>query len=183
MTETNLPAILASHKLWLDGDAEGIRANLYKADLSGADLSGADLSRASLSMADLSGADLYKADLYRADLSGANLSGANLSKADLSMADLSGADLSRADLYRANLSKVDLSGANLIVGGNRSDGYSFFLIKEPQGAVMVQAGCRYFSTADARKHWTKTRGDTRLGHESFAIVDHLEAMARIAEWL
>ena len=48
--------------------------------------------------------------------------------------------------------------------------------------LMVRAGCRYFSIADAREHWAKTRGDTVLGDESQALVSHLEAMARIAGW-
>ena len=165
MTEIkfDLPAILASHKLWLDGDAKGSRA-----DLSGANLSRANLSRANLSRSNLSGANLYDANLYDA----------NLYDADLSGADLSGANLSRADLSGANL-----YDANLIVAGNRSDGYQFFGIKEPSGTVMVRAGCRYFSIVDARKHWTETRKGTRLGDESQALVDHIERMAKIAGWL
>ena len=85
--------------------------------------------------------------------------------------------------YRANLSGANLSRANLIVGGNRSDGYSFFLIKEPDGKLMVRAGCRYLSIKDAGKHWKDTRFGTRLGLESLSIVKHLEAMAKIAGWM
>ena len=60
MESKELQERLRLHRLWLQGDKEGERANLYRANLSGADLSGANLS----------GANLY----------GANLSGANLSK-------------------------------------------------------------------------------------------------------
>ena len=116
MTQIELNEILHKHKLWLDGDENGSKADLSgadlsKADLSGADLSGADLRWANLSKADLSGADLSKADLRWADLRWANLSGANLSEADLSRADLSKADLSRADLSKA---KGLLSAVNFI---------------------------------------------------------------------
>ena len=162
----NLPAILTDHKLWLSGNGG------KRADLSWADLSWANLSRADLAEADLSGADLSEADLSWADLSWADLSGANLSWANLSRADLSGANLFRADL----------SGANLISGGLRSDGHAFFLIRDANN-LMVSAGCRYFTIAEAREHWTKTRADTRLGNESLAIVDHLERMAKIAGWM
>ena len=93
MTPEKLAEILAAHKLWLNGEEGGVRANLSKADLSCANLSGANLRCA--------------------DLSGANLSGANLSKADLSCANLSWADLRCADLSGANLSGAKLSGANL----------------------------------------------------------------------
>ena len=102
---------------------------------------------------------------------------AQLSGADLSDANLSGAVLSRADLSGANLSR-----ANLIVAGNRSDGYSFYAIREKSGEVMVKAGCRYFTIKEARAHWKKTRGGTRLGKESLALVAHIVTMAKIAGW-
>ena len=78
MDKKKLNKILKLHKMWVNKEAGGQRA-----DLSGADLRGADLSHA-----DLSGADLHYADLSHADLSGANLR-----RADLSHADLRGADL------------------------------------------------------------------------------------------
>ena len=121
MKLTELNEILRKHKLWLDRDENGSRANLSGANLSRANLSGANLSSANLSSADLRWADLRWADLRWADLrwanlssanlSSANLSGADLSGADLRWADLSGADLSGANLSRANLSSADLSGA------------------------------------------------------------------------
>ena len=87
MDKEKLNTILEKHKLWLNNDNNG-----EKADLRGADLS----------VADLRGADLSVAYLYRANLSGADLSGANLIEANLSEADLSG-----AYLYRANLSEAE----------------------------------------------------------------------------
>lgn len=57
MTELDLPAIVAAHRLWLDtGGAEGSRADLAGADLGGADLGGANLRYADLDRADLGGA-------------------------------------------------------------------------------------------------------------------------------
>ena len=100
--------ILKKHKMWLNNEENGERA-----DLRGADLYGADLSDANLSGANLRNADLRNADLWNADLRCANLRGANLSDADLRGADLYGANLSGADLRNANLSGADLSGADL----------------------------------------------------------------------
>ena len=121
MTPEKLAEILAAHKLWLNDEEGGVKADLSGADLrwanlSGANLRGADLSGANLYGADLSGANLYGANLSGANLSGANLSGANLYGADLSWANLRGADLSRANLSRANLSgaKELLSAVNFI---------------------------------------------------------------------
>ena len=93
-----LDEILRKHKLWLNSQPGG-----EKADLSYADLSYADLSSANLRFADLSYANLSFADLSFADLSSANLRFANLSAADLSSANLSAADLSYANLSSANL--------------------------------------------------------------------------------
>ncbi len=114
------------------------------------------------------------------DLSWANLVRANLSWANLSWANLEGANLSWANLVRANL-----EGANLIVGGQRSDGYRFLLIRDNDGVgFTLRAGCRSFrSFDDARTHWATTRKGTMLGDESAALVDHLERMALAVKWI
>ena len=61
MTPEKLAEILAAHKLWLNDEEGGV-----KADLSGADLREANLREANLSGANLSGADLIWADLSEA---------------------------------------------------------------------------------------------------------------------
>ena len=77
MDKDKLQEILRLHKLWLDNDIQGKRADLSGANLSDTDLRNANLRGANLRYADLSGADLRYADLRGANLSGANLSGAN----------------------------------------------------------------------------------------------------------
>ena len=89
ITRDELNEILGKHNLWIKGDFNGERANLYGADLSRANLYGANLHGANLYGANLYGANLYGADLSRANLYGADLSWANLYGADLSWADLS----------------------------------------------------------------------------------------------
>jgi uncharacterized protein YjbI with pentapeptide repeats len=164
MTEapTNLSHVLEEHRKWLQGDG-GARANLARADLTRADLSGANLS----------GANLFGANLSNANLSNANLSNANLTRADLSGANLFGADLSDADL-----SGADLFGAkHLIDGGQRVDGYRFVgWVKD--GVLMIRAGCRNLTVAEYRAH-NANRVDAALRDETTAILDHIEAVARI----
>jgi len=72
MNAKDLQTILDLHNLWLEGNANGQKANLSRADLREADLNGANLREA-----DLNGADLSRADLRGANLSGADLSVAN----------------------------------------------------------------------------------------------------------
>ena len=123
MNKTELSRVLESHRKWLSGEKDGVRADLSGVDLSGVDLSGVDLRGANLSRANLRDAVLRGANLSGTNLSGTNLSGADLSRADLRDADLSGAvlsgavlrgaDLSRADLRDAELSRADLRDAEL----------------------------------------------------------------------
>ena len=119
----------------------------------------------------------------KSDLAGADLAGADLAGADLSGANLSWANLSRVDLAGANLSGANLSRAGLRVIGGRSDGHQFYLHKMPEGPPMLRAGCRFFTLAAARAHWTARRAGTLLGDESLALCDHAERMAKIAGWL
>ena len=148
----NLKEILENHKIWLEDNHEGERANLSGANLSEAALRRADLRGANLSEANLSEAFLREANLRGADLSEANLREANLREADLREADLSGADLSGADLSEAylretNLRGADLSGANLI--GAIGDGNRIITIQTPVYHVIwtkekVWIGCKKF---------------------------------------
>lgn len=113
VSKEELSDILKKHKMWLNGEVGGIRADLSGADLSGADLHWASLNKADLYAVNLRRADLHVANLLGADLRLADLYEANLLGADLSWADLSGAILYKADLRGAELSKADLSGADL----------------------------------------------------------------------
>ena len=78
MDANDLKTILEKHKMWLDDEDGGERADLRGANLRGANLRWANLSGADLRWADLSGADLREANLRWADLREANLRWANL---------------------------------------------------------------------------------------------------------
>ena len=73
MNKSELNEIIVKHKMWLNNDNSGERADISGADISGADLRGVDLSSANLRGADISRADLSGADFSRADLSGVDL--------------------------------------------------------------------------------------------------------------
>jgi hypothetical protein len=53
----------------------------------------------------------------------------------------------------------------------RSDGHDFKLMDCGKAGYYVEAGCRWFTMADADKHWMETRKGTDLGSESFDILD------------
>jgi uncharacterized protein YjbI with pentapeptide repeats len=113
MKASELKEVLRLHKLWLEGNDVGVRANLGNVDLSYADLSNANLFSANLSYANLSDANLFSANLSYANLRNVDLSYANLSSANLRNVDLSYANLFSANLSYANLRNADLSYANL----------------------------------------------------------------------
>ena len=108
MTPEKLAEILAAHKLWLNNEEGGVKANLSRANLRGANLREANLSRANLRGANLREANLSRADLSWADLSWATLSGADLSEANLRGANLSGAKelLSAVNFMDAHFERV-----------------------------------------------------------------------------
>ena len=84
----------------------------------------------------------------------------------------------------ANLGGANLGDQWIIQGPVRSDGYFFFLQKQPDNdAPMVKAGCRHFTLPEARAHWEATRKGTPLGDETFAILDCLEALAKARGYL
>ena len=58
MKQEELNEVLRLHKLWLENNSDGVRADLRSADLMDANLRSADLRRADLRSADLSDADL-----------------------------------------------------------------------------------------------------------------------------
>ena len=113
MNKKQLDEILAQHKIWLNNNAEGKRADLRFVDLQWADLREADLREADLLGANLQDAYLRKANLREADLQWAKLQWANLQWADLREANLQWADLRKADLRKANLREADLREADL----------------------------------------------------------------------
>lgn len=108
MTKDELNEILKLHKMWMNGEEGGVRANLWLVDLRGMDLSGMDFR----------GVNMLQTFLCHANLRGANLSGVNLCEASLYGADLTGAILADACLYRADLTNAittdaDFTDANM----------------------------------------------------------------------
>ena len=103
MNTDELKTMLEKHKLWLDDEEGGKRADLEDANLEGADLRDADLRGANLRGANLQDAYLQDANLQYANLRDANLRGADLQHAYLRDANLRGADLRGADLRCADL--------------------------------------------------------------------------------
>ena len=53
----------------------------------------------------------------------------------------------------------------------RSDGYTFIYPPCADGEYRIIAGCRYLTMPEAEKHWTETRGGTRLGAETIEILN------------
>lgn len=58
----------------------------------------------------------------------------------------------------------------LVKTATRSDAYTFELRDCDAAGYMLQAGCRWFTMAEAMKHWVETRKGTDLGHETFDIL-------------
>lgn len=57
-----------------------------------------------------------------------------------------------------------------IKSASRSDGFMFLLKDCGEDGYLMEAGCRWFTMAEAEKHWTETRLGTDLGNETFDIL-------------
>jgi uncharacterized protein YjbI with pentapeptide repeats len=124
------------------------------------------------------GASLVGANLIGARLDRASLDGANLDSARLDRASLVGANLDGASLVGARLDGARLGNQWIVQGATRSDGYAFFLQKlTADEEPMIKAGCRYFTLAQAKAHWTNTRRGTALGQETEIIIRSMVALA------
>ena len=73
MTQNELDKTIQLHQKWLDGDPEGVRANISGADMNGADMRWANMREANMCRADMRWADMREADMSEADMSGANI--------------------------------------------------------------------------------------------------------------
>ena len=72
-----------------------------------------------------------------------------------------------------------VSGNAVVSGLMRSDGYCFTYLPCTDGEWRVIAGCRYFTMAEAREHWQRTRSGTALGSETMVILDCLELLRAV----
>ena len=158
--------VLATTDAYDTLNAWAVSGNLREANLRGANLRGANLYGANLY-----GADLREADLYGADLRGADLRGTNLR----------GAYLRDANLLEANLREAE----GVIDGGQDTRGYRVVgWMHDDQ--LMIKAGCRNFTLAEARAHWGGADyledHDAATQAEMVARVGLIAAVARAWGW-
>lgn len=187
MTQEELDAVLADHKLWME-DKGGKRANLYGAKLDFADLKGA-----SLCGANLNATNLHRAKMRNSDLNGASLNGANLYGADLTRANLCGVGFYDAILTRAKLDGADLTDASFegaeIEGGRkvirllrramRSNGYELFLWHCKEGFYIKSGQMLFLTIEEAAPFWEETCDNSYLKDECLDILDMFKkAIAR-----
>jgi hypothetical protein len=140
-------------------EASSIADLLSVAIKEDANLRDADLRCANLRDADLRGADLRGADLRGADLENANLSDANLRDADLE------------DAFYGKGCKIREQRVTWINSVVVCDGYCKSLC-EVDGVAWIMSGCRWFTLANARRHWAhkSNRVTTFLMLEGIAAV-------------
>ena len=159
ITQEQIAETLRLHALWLEGDDQGVCANLEGANLWYANLWDANLRGANLRYANLRGANLEGANLWDANLEDANLERANLRYANLRGANLRGANLWDANLRGANLDGANLRGANLLCFGNMCEIRTMQIDTWAIGytADTLQIGCQRHSIDKWRK-WNTEAG-------------------------
>ena len=180
MTPEAIKETLRLHKLWVEDEPEGNKADLTGANLYGANLYGANLYGADLYGADLRGANLRYADLTSANLYGANLRYANLTGANLYGADLTGADLTDANLYGAKCSFGVLKGDRPImqIGTIGSENGVLVAFNTEKGCHVTR-GCFNGTLDKFAAAVTERHGTSRYGQEYTALVPFLAEWSRL----
>jgi hypothetical protein len=92
---------------------------------------------------------------------------------------LDGASLNGANLVGAKINN-DKTAIGILRRAMRSDGWEFFLWHCEDG-FYIEAGCRFFTLEEGRKHWRATRAGTPLGDESLDILDFFDAAIKRVE--
>lgn len=164
-----LNEILEKHRLWLEGEPNGERA----------DLTGANLFRANLTRANLKGADLTLANLTGVNLTGVNLAGVNLR----------GANLTGSNLMSTRLDGSHVAGTEGVLSISTQNPHAMFAFMQ-DGELLITAGCRRGLTIEeAREHWAPenqekwTRKTKEYGEIYLRAVDYLEAEAKALGWI
>jgi hypothetical protein len=154
---------MQSHKAWLRGGPGGRRANFSGSKLDGVVFRDLDLRWVLFSEAALERAKFVLCDLRYANFENAFLYGAEFPSAHLEGARFHGAYLRGAEIGGKTV-------ITLLRRAMRSDGYEFFLWHCKEG-FYIQAGCRFFSYAESRRHWDGQRVGEDLGDETQDILD------------
>lgn len=178
MTQEELAAVLAKHKLWLE-EKGGERANLYGAkldftdmdgvNLCGASLNATNLHRASFRTADLCGVDFNGANLYAVDFTRANLYGASFYDASLTRTKFNGADLSNANFEGAKI-EADRKVIKLHRRAIRSDGQEFFLWHCREG-FYVKCEQMVLNIEEALSFWGDAKKVNSVKDETMDILN------------
>lgn len=131
LTQKESNEALQLHKLWLDGDLDGVRA-----DFSGKDLSGLSFAYASLKRAICVGTNFTGADFRGANFSGANCMDAKFPDADFTDAICMDANFSGADFH-------DATGDGKRIRTTKTDRYTINHHDD-----RCQIGCKNYSLAE-----------------------------------
>lgn len=155
----NVKEILKLHEMWLNGDPNGVQADLYDVDLSGENFRKANLSKAKLWRVRFDGADFSFANLSGTDLFGAqarkaNFSFANLEETYFRCSDLEGANFDWANLTNSNLEFANLYNAKVNLANGLFDSIDFLSdnFEKSQSGYIVYA--QFGPTRDlTKKRW------------------------------
>ena len=93
-----------------------------------------------------------------------------------------GARLDGARLDGANLDGALVRGERvirLLAIATRLDGYTFYAFEIAEGGVKINAGCRWFTPAEFRKHVARSYPGTKKADETLSIIAHIERMIEV----
>lgn len=158
-------------------DADDADVNMSEIDLAGTNFAGQDLSNMNLA-----GMNLEDCNFNGANLINANLAGCDLRDAHFDRTRMTGASVIGADLRDTNFANVEARHVDGIALMGELDQWSVYGYPLKMGdndfRLMIRAGCRHFTLAEARDHW-EGNDDRR---EIVAALHLLEVIAKNRGW-
>ena len=113
LSEEEIAGIIEEHRIWLENEFRGKRADFSYTDLEGYDFHGKDLSKADFTGANIIGTDFSGTILKEAVMNNVIGVNVNLSGADLSQAELRNAHITHSNLEQINLTHADITGSTM----------------------------------------------------------------------
>lgn len=106
MTQDEMNEILKLHKMWLNGEKNGVRAVIEARDLFDLTMIGANLQKAVISRSFIKNCDMENVDMSNTEILNTTIAYSNMENATLASADMINANMTEVYMPRSNLYKA-----------------------------------------------------------------------------
>lgn len=174
------------------------RCRLVGKTIFGASFAGIDADECKFDNIHTNGNNFNAASFSNCSFRSAGLHGADFRWAKVNYCNFEGSILNNSNwmdsnIFRCNFGGARMENANLILAGQDVRGHLFYAFKRPWNPVtgeyyvIVKAGCRDFTLAQATKHWGsrnyKMNRPKELYADCLSLVRRIRELAKGKDWI